>query len=65
MLNLYSTTSGVRSVLLGENEIVGQVKAAYERAIDEDTIKSNLHFIEISLKHVIINDHMPLSGVFG
>lgn len=41
--HLYEVTSGLRSLVLGEAEIAGQVRTAYERARREGTATSLLH----------------------
>ncbi len=41
--HLLQVTSGLRSVVLGEQQILAQVKAAYERAVDADALHSVMH----------------------
>lgn len=41
--HLLEVTSGLRSVVLGDSQILAQVKTAYERAVDEDAVHSVMH----------------------
>lgn len=41
--HLLEVTSGLRSMVLGDAQILAQVKAAYERAVDVDAVQSLLH----------------------
>ncbi|MFP4228654.1 MAG: glutamyl-tRNA reductase, partial [Salinivenus sp.] len=41
--HVLQVTSGLRSMILGDNQILAQVKAAYQRAVDANQVHSLLH----------------------
>lgn len=43
LMHLFRVTSGLDSMVLGEPQILGQVKRSYEQAVDQDTAGHALH----------------------